>query len=303
MNTICQPQVMRRCIVIFSAILVFLMGFFCAPQLDADIYQWVDENGVKHFSNKPPANDKDAKIVSDEIQHDESAHKERLKSDQKTIDALNEEIQKEEQQASVGEQQTLEQTNLNQPRLFDSGCFSPSFSIQQGRAVRQDLVPRYLMPDEYEDLLKLLESLKGDWYGDALEFNCRGIDETVNYSVKSEGRMPSRGQFFLKSDLYSRESSSTRLETLPLYLDPKKLTTIEGISVPDNELISVSSDELVYVQKGVPGRAGTSPPSVLRDREFVTSIRKTGKNAFSFERFFYHRGELITVFIWNLENN
>ena len=41
-------------IFIFSAILA-LTGLFCTPQLNAEIYQWVDEKGVKHYSNTPPA--------------------------------------------------------------------------------------------------------------------------------------------------------------------------------------------------------------------------------------------------------
>ena len=51
----CHPS--TRCI---GAFLYFrqswlLMGLFFTLQLDAEIYQWVDENGVKHYSNMPPA--------------------------------------------------------------------------------------------------------------------------------------------------------------------------------------------------------------------------------------------------------
>ena len=69
-------------IFIFSAILA-LTGLFCTPQLDAEIYQWVDENGVKHYSNMPPANAGNVKIVSEEYQHDEAADQKRVKTDQK----------------------------------------------------------------------------------------------------------------------------------------------------------------------------------------------------------------------------
>ena len=298
MNKIGQPQMVHWRISILLAILA-LMGLFCIPQLEAVIYQWVDENGVKHFSNTPPANAGNAKIVSDEIQHDEAAERERVKSDQKTIDALNEEIKKEEQQASAEKQEKLETAKQNQPPSFASECFSSSYSIQQGRTARQDLVPRYLMPGEYEDLLRLLESLKGDWYGKELVSNGSDIKETFNYSIKFEGRMRSRGKFIL-------ESNSNKV--LSLYLDPKKLTTIEGLSVPDIELISVSSDELVYVQKGIfQGIRYLSytplQPHILRDREAVIAIKKTGKDAFSFKRCFYNKGRLLSVSAWNLEKN
>ena len=89
-------------IFIFSAILA-LTGLFCTPQLDAEIYQWVDENGVKHYSNMPPANAGNVKIVFGEYQHDEAADQKRVKADQKKIDALTEKNKKEKQQAKVAE--------------------------------------------------------------------------------------------------------------------------------------------------------------------------------------------------------
>jgi hypothetical protein len=289
------------------------MGLFCDEQLNADIYQWVDENGVKHFSNAPPANAGNAQIVFDEHIHDEAADENRVKTDQKTIDALIEEIQKEEQQAKaiIEKQKKFMNVKQYQQSLFGSKCFGPSYSIQQGRSVRHGIVPRYLMPGEFEDLLALFEGLKGEWYGAAWERTCKDIKGEVyqqinNYTIKSEGRMSSRGQFFLKSNIYSRESNSTRLEALPLYLDPKKLTTQEGISVSDLELISVSSDHLVYVQKGAPLLPSINDQMALRkdrEREFVTTIKKTGKNSFSYERLFYISGKLKTTNTWYLENN
>ena len=90
-------------IFIFSAIMA-LTGLFCTPQLNAEIYQWVDENGVKHYSNSPPGNAENAKIMSGEYKHDEAADQERVKADQKAIDAPTEEIKTEEQQASVEKQ-------------------------------------------------------------------------------------------------------------------------------------------------------------------------------------------------------
>ena len=239
MDRVCLLWMELWRILIFSTILA-LMGLFGAKQLNADIYQWVDENGVKHFSNAPPANAGNAQIVFDEHQLDAAADENRVKTDQKTIDALIEEIKKEEQQAKVNIEKQKKFMNVKQYQqsLFGSKCFGPSYSIQQGRSVRHGIVPRYLMPGEFEDLLELFESLKGEWYGAAWERTCEDINGEVyqeinNYTVKSEGRMPSRGQFFLKSNIYYQENNSTRLEALPLYLDPKKITTQEGISVSD----------------------------------------------------------------------
>ncbi|CAB1083648.1 hypothetical protein D1AOALGA4SA_11194 [Olavius algarvensis Delta 1 endosymbiont] len=72
-------------IVIFSAFFA-LTSLFCTPQLDAKIYQWVDEKGVNHYSNIPPANDRDIRKVFDEYDHDEAAHQERIRTDQREMD-------------------------------------------------------------------------------------------------------------------------------------------------------------------------------------------------------------------------
>ena len=312
MDRICRPQIVHWRIFIFSTILA-VMALFCAEQLNADIYKWVDENGVKHFSNAPPANAGKAKIVFDEDRRDKVTDENRVKTDQKTIDALIEEENQKEQQAKAiwEKQQKFMNVKQKQQSLFGSTCFGPSYSVQQGRGVRHGIVPRYLMPGELEEILALFESLKDDWYGAAWErtgkdFKGEVYQEINNFTIKSEGRMTSRGQFILKSNLYSLESNSTRLKTLPYYLDPKKLTTQEGISVSDLELISVSSDHLVYVQKGAPLLSGIGDQTKLRkdrEREFVTTIKKTGKGSFSFERLFYIRGKLKAINAWHLENN
>jgi len=296
-------------IFIFSAILA-LTGLFCTPQLDAEIYQWVDENGVKHYSNTPPADAGNAKIVSGEYKHDEAADQKRVKADQKTLDTLTEEIKTEEQQVRVEkekkleeEQKKLTEAKQNQPSLSASECFSPSYSIQQGRGVNEAIIPRDLMEGEYRDLQELFQSLEGNWEGNALVLVCEGTQDKVrkvfdDYSIKSEGKMPSTGQFVLKTTLYSQEKKGTHQENHRLYLDFKKLTTEPNISVADIELISVSSDELAYVEK----RQNRSGSGASEMRETVTTFKKAGEASFSLKRTLYFNGRLITISTWHLEN-
>jgi hypothetical protein len=60
-------------------LLVVPVLFFCIDTtVDADIYTWIDENGVKHFSNfAPPAN---AEVImkSEELPYDEQADQQRM---------------------------------------------------------------------------------------------------------------------------------------------------------------------------------------------------------------------------------
>jgi len=296
-------------IFIYSAILA-LTGLFCTSQLDAEIYKWVDEKSVIHYSNSFPADSENAIIVSREYEHDEAADQERVKADQKTINTLTEEIKTEEQQARVEkekkleeEQKKLTETKQNQPTLSASECFSPSYSIQQGRGVNEAIIPRDLMEGEYRDLQGLFQSLEGNWEGNALVLVCEGTQDKVrkvvdNYSVKSEGMMYSTGQFVLKTTLHSQEKKGTHHENLHLYLDPKKLTSEPNISVADIELISVSSDELAYVEK----RQNRSGSGALLMRETVTTIKKTGEASFSLKRILYFNGRLTTISTWHLDN-
>ena len=104
-------------IFIFSATLA-LTGLFCTPQLDAEIYKWVDEKGVVHYGNILPVDSGNVKIVSREYRHDEAADQKRVKADQKNIDALTEKIKKEEQQAKAPEEaKTAEDTKA------DADCY------------------------------------------------------------------------------------------------------------------------------------------------------------------------------------
>ena len=298
----CLPQTVHWRIFIFSTILA-LTGLFFTSQLDAEIYKWVDEKGEIHYGNILPADSGNVKIVSREYQHDEAADQKRVKADQKIIDTLTEEIKTEEQQASVEkqkkleeEQKKLEEAKQKQPSLSASECFSPSYSIQQGRGVNEAIITRDLMEGEYQDLQELFQSLEGNWEGNALVLVCEESQDKVRkvvdkYSVKSEGKLHSTGQFDLKTTLHSQEKKGKHHENLRFYLDPKKLTLEPNISVADIELISVSSGELAYVEK----RQNRIGSGALLMRETSTTIKKTGEASFSLKRILYFNGRLIEV--------
>jgi len=302
MKKICLPQTVYSRIFIFSAIMA-LTGLFSTPQLDAEIYKWIDENGAKHYSNMPPANAGDVEIVFGEIQHDEAADEERVKADQKETDALIEKNIKEKRQASEAEQKKLEEAKQDHPPLFASGCFSPSYSVQQGRGVNEAIIPKDFTKGEYQNLQKLFQSLEGNWGGNASVLVCEETQDKVrkvvdNYLIKSEGKMSSTGQFDLKATLHSQKKNETRDESFRLYLDPKKLALEPNISIGDIELISVSSNELAYVEK----TQNRSESGGSEMHEKVTTIKKTGEASFTLERILYYNGRLIKISTWHLKN-
>jgi hypothetical protein len=63
---------------------IFLLvtaGCLLAGSLSADIYEWTDNNGVKHFTNYAPPDDATILIKSEELPYDEAADRARIEAD------------------------------------------------------------------------------------------------------------------------------------------------------------------------------------------------------------------------------
>lgn len=58
---------------LFRYAFVFLVVLAVPVLYAAQVYQWTDENGVKHFSNDPPPESVQVDQVKSEIQYDEAA--------------------------------------------------------------------------------------------------------------------------------------------------------------------------------------------------------------------------------------
>ena len=65
-------------------LLIFIAaGILIAGSLQADIYEWTDENGVKHFTNYAPPDDATLLIKTEEVPYDEAADRARIEADKK----------------------------------------------------------------------------------------------------------------------------------------------------------------------------------------------------------------------------
>ena len=74
-----------------TALKIFLyitVGCFVSAVLYADIYEWTDEDGVKHYTNYAPAPEAKIMIKTEELPHDEAAHRARLEADREELLAL-----------------------------------------------------------------------------------------------------------------------------------------------------------------------------------------------------------------------
>jgi len=90
----------------FAAVLFILMlTLLGTATLNAEIYYWIDDNGVKHYSNEPPPANKDGKVLFNEYQFDAKADQKRTQSDQKKMQALIKATEAEERQARAAREQ------------------------------------------------------------------------------------------------------------------------------------------------------------------------------------------------------
>jgi hypothetical protein len=68
--------------------LLIAAQFLIASSLFADIYEWTDENGVKHFTNYAPPNNAKLIMKTETVPYDEAADIERIETEQQNQLAL-----------------------------------------------------------------------------------------------------------------------------------------------------------------------------------------------------------------------
>jgi hypothetical protein len=186
-------------------------------------------------------------------------------------------------------------------------CYSDSPSVAEGRTVSEHIRPRDLADGEHQDLEKLLQSLAGKWSGTVEVESCRDIEdevvtETEEYSVESKIDWRRSGQFSIKSSLSSEAKRSTHQDVLYLCLNRQRLSTVCNLAVSNIELMTVASDELVYVQKTskrpnrLYGEVGSD-----KVRETITAIKKNGDSSFTLVKLIFPQGKLAVKETWQLD--
>ena len=73
--------------------IILMITFFAVSVVNADVYTWIDENGDRHFSDSPPEDAEDVKVMFPEYQHDETADKNRSQQDKQQLKSLIREIE------------------------------------------------------------------------------------------------------------------------------------------------------------------------------------------------------------------
>ena len=73
---------------ILNILIISVLAFFCVSTLNAEIYVWTDEKGVKHYSDHPPEN-----VENYEVQSTPPTNQQDEEADNKQPEAEQEQIQ------------------------------------------------------------------------------------------------------------------------------------------------------------------------------------------------------------------
>jgi hypothetical protein len=79
-----------------AMVMAFVFAGLTASGVQAEIYSWTDENGVKHYSHTPPPDRSAPLEAAPEIKPAPTTNREIEKINEENIDAILEELEKEE---------------------------------------------------------------------------------------------------------------------------------------------------------------------------------------------------------------
>ena len=102
---------------LLNIIIITVLTFFCTLTLNAKIYIWTDENGVKHYSDHPPENVENYEVQTEPqtYQYDEEADKKRTEAGQEQIQEFIEEVNENYERQQQKEQVKVEEAEKNRP--------------------------------------------------------------------------------------------------------------------------------------------------------------------------------------------
>jgi hypothetical protein len=100
----------------FATLLGIFFTLMSFANLQADVYTWTDENGVKHYSNEPPDKD-DAQVEFKEYKDNQTAvqqNQQPADSQQREMDKLIREIEADQQREEAEQRRKAKAAKKNQ---------------------------------------------------------------------------------------------------------------------------------------------------------------------------------------------
>jgi Domain of unknown function (DUF4124) len=102
---------------LLNILIISMLTFFCVSTLNAEIYIWTDEKGVKHYSGHPPENGENYEVQtgSQTSQHDQELDKKRTEAEQGQVQNFIKEADENYEKQQQEEKLKAEEAEKNQP--------------------------------------------------------------------------------------------------------------------------------------------------------------------------------------------
>ena len=112
-------------------VLAFALTVFGVAAPTAEVYTWTDENGVKHFSNRRPADAKGAKPAFAEYEYDEAADKKRTDTESQELEKVVKTIDAEHEKTEQKEKQQQKEAEENRPPTMEEKVAAEREKLEQ----------------------------------------------------------------------------------------------------------------------------------------------------------------------------
>ncbi len=96
--------------------IIYLIFFIilCSASLNAEIYSWTDENGVKHYSNTPPDKD-NATVDFKEYKYDKKADTRRSEDENEVLKSLIKDMERTDRKEKEAAEKRAAEAEKNRP--------------------------------------------------------------------------------------------------------------------------------------------------------------------------------------------
>jgi hypothetical protein len=102
---------------ILNTSIIIVLTFFCVSVLNADVYIWTDENGVKHYSDHPPENVDDYEVQkgSQPNRNNVDVNSQQAETEQKDIQEFIQQADENFEKQQQEEKRQAEEAEENRP--------------------------------------------------------------------------------------------------------------------------------------------------------------------------------------------
>ena len=150
----------------FNILVISALIFLCVSTLNAEIYTWTDEKGVKHYSDTPPENEENYEVHTESktYKYDEEADKKRTEADQKQIQNLikedneNDKIQQREKKLKAQEAEKNRPPTQEEKIAAEKDKLEEKISFLEGQPLEYfgNELNKHRYVEHYRGRLKLL---------------------------------------------------------------------------------------------------------------------------------------------------